>query len=277
MRPSRRINSNTHSMLEPNSVHPLVFLETTIQIDRIIGLQERRDAIRSNLDGKRACTSGHVLGEFNRTLIRDAIAFRDLVLSSSSVGEAVKRLNNYDRRYPRTINLLATLGFDGDRQNTIDRLEKFIDWQARDLFWEFIDRNASTDAVGCVLKDWLPERNEAGHYDSVALKCLKTNPPNCSIREFIDKNREIISDFIDKADQATEGNVQRAGKALGSILHGTDSPFGERSNCYWIADTMIVLESHPDAMVYSTDSDVVVICGILGRHSYEEDLPSSGD
>lgn len=264
-------------MPESNRVTALVFLETTIQIDRIIGLQERRNAIRSNLDGKRVCTSGHVLGEFNRTLIRDAIAFRDLVLSSSSVEEAVKRLSNYGRSYPRTIELLATLGFDRDRQNTIDRLEKFIDWQAHDHFWESIDRDASTDAVGCVLKDWLPERNEADHYNSLALKCLKSTPPNCSIEDFIDKNQGVISDFINKADQTTEDNVRRAGKALEAILRGADSPFGERSNCYWIADTMIVLESHPDAMVYSADSDIAAICEILGRNSYEEDLPSSGD
>ena len=264
-------------MLDSNSVGTLVFLETTIQIDRIIGLQERRNAIRANLDGKRVCTSGHVLGEFNRTIIKDAIAFRNLVLSSSSVEEAIKRLNSYGRSYPRSIELLATLGLDGDRQNTVDRLEKFIDWQAHDHFWESVDRNASTDTVGCVLKDWLPERNEADNYNLAALKCPKNNPPDCSINEFIEKTRAVISDFINKADQTTEGNVQKAGKALEAILHGTDSPFGERPNCYLIADTMIVLESHPDAMVYSKDSDIAAICGILGRNSYEEELPSLGD
>ena len=125
----------------------VVFLETTIQIDRVIGTQDRRNSIRYNIEHRRVCTSGHVLGEFNKTLIRDAVTFRDLLVSSPNFGEAVKRLQRYDRRFPRTVDLLATLGFDGEKQTALERLENFIEWQAHDHFWESVDRIASSDDV----------------------------------------------------------------------------------------------------------------------------------
>ena len=66
-------------------------------------------------------------------------------------------------------------------------------------------------------------------------------------------------------------NVAAAAAALHAILTGTDVPFGERSNCYSISDTMIVLESPPDSEVYSTDGDVHAICEILRKTIYSEE------
>ena len=88
-------------MSEPTLDERPLFLETTTQVDRVIGTQNRRNTIRHNIQNRRLCTSGHVLGEFNKTLILDAITFRNLLLSSPNVEEAVKRLQRYDRRFPR--------------------------------------------------------------------------------------------------------------------------------------------------------------------------------
>ena len=247
-----------------------VFLETTIQIDRIIGKQERRDTIRHNLQSQRLSTSGHVLNEFNKTLLRDAITFRELLLSSPDVGEAVLRLNKYDRKYGRTVGLLARLGFDNSKQNTLARLEEFIEWRAHDHFWNSIEQSDCTDKVGCMPKNWTPEQNENGDYDISRLKCLKASPPPCKVLEFIREKESLIADFVAGTQSCSRENVHKAGQALDHILKDLDSPYGERSNCYLIADTMIVLESRIDSKMYSKDRDVQEICEILGRLSYTE-------
>ena len=257
-------------MVETSSDTPFVFLETTIQIDRIIGTQEQRDTIRRNLRGHRLTTSGHVLNEFNKTLLRDALTFRDLLQSSPDVGEAVKRLSRYSRKYARTVDLLATLGFENDKQVTIERLEDFIEWRAEFHFWDSIDRGDCTDDVGCVLKDWVPVQDETGNYDLNSLKCLKQSPPPCAVLQFIEERSALIGNFVATSNQSSNENVRKAGQALENILDGLDSPYGERSNCYLIADTMIVLESRSDSEVYSKDGDVREICGLLGRRSYME-------
>ena len=247
-----------------------VFLETTIQIDLIIGRKERRDEIRHNLVGKQVSTSGHVLGEFNKTLIMDAITFRNLLISSDSVEDAVKRLRRYDRRFPRTVDLFATLGIDNDKQNTIDRLEKFIEWQAYECFWEFISAQKYVDRVGCKLKEWKPQNDGTNGYDTTGLKCLKDNPSSCKILSFIEANRAILENFVQYSKESNRRNIRRAATALENILSGAETPFGERSNCYAITDTMIVLESLADSQVYSTDGDVEIICQVIGRRKYQE-------
>ena len=65
-------------------------------------------------------------------------------------------------------------------------------------------------------------------------------------------------------------NVAKAASAFDGILSGQDVPFGERSNCYVISDTLIVLEAPADAEIYSTDGDVHAICDIVGQPQYSE-------
>lgn len=248
-----------------------LFLETTIQISRVIAQDRQRATIRLNTLGRRLCTSGYVLAEYNRTLIKDAITFHKLLLTSPSVAEAVKRSAKYpqNRKFPRTMVLLATLGFDEDKQNTLDRIERFIDWQAHDLFWESIDAARSIDEVGCVHSQWQAELQETGQYDLEGLRCVKAKPPACGIMTFIEKNRRELDNFISAASTCSRPNVAKAAEAFDRILSGQDTPFGERS-CYRVADVLIVLEAPSDAEIYSTDGDVHAICGIIGKLLYAE-------
>lgn len=249
----------------------ILFLETTIQIDRVIGGQDQRDIIRRNTHGQCLCTSGYVLAEYNRTLIKDAITFRNLLLTSPDVDEAIKRFGKYpqNRKFPRLMFLLATLGFDKEKQNILDRLQKFIDWQAYDLFWDSIDRARSIDEVGCAHSKWQVKQGETGQYDTDGLKCLKASPPACGVTNFVEKNRSVLEKFVSTGCSSSRANVVKAAKLFDNILNGRDVPFGIQ-NCYVISDTLIVLEAFSEAYVYSTDGDIHVICEIIGNRRYSE-------
>lgn len=241
-----------------------LFLETTVQIDRVIGTDARRRAIRASTRNRPLCTSGHVLGEFNRTLIRDAIIFRDLLRTSPDVGDAVKRLPSFiPRRTKRTVDLLASLGFDNDKQLTLERLEMFIEWRGHDHFWDSIADH--TSEVGCVLQSWTSEPDGNGDYDLDGLKCLKNRPPSCKVMPFIERNREALESLVASGKQSNRDNVVSAANAFEGILAGDDVPYGEKSNCYRISDTLIALEAPDEAEIYSTDGDVKIICEILGK------------
>ena len=253
--------------------YPL-FLETTIQIERVIGPQNERDKIRLSVKGHRVCTSGHVLGEYKRTLIQDAIVFLNLVKTSPNVGEAVKRLAKYrpyGRKFSRTMTLLETLGRDGDKENTIDRLEQFIEWRAIDYFWEDVDRSYFRDEVRCVLRSWQPEVSGDGSYNTDGLRCLKNNPPHCEIKDFICDHKDDLEMLAVAVCRHERTNVRRAAQALTSILADDDVPFGERSNCPAISDALIVLEAPSEAAIYTTDGDVKAICAVLGRRTHRVD------
>lgn len=248
-----------------------IFLETTVQIRRIIGDQQERDRIRRNIDGKRLCTSGHVLAEFNRTLIKDAITFRNLLLTSPDVGEAVKRFGKYpqNRKFPRLVFLLATIGFDNDKQNILDRLETYIEWKLSDLFWESIDRGCYADEVKCPHREWQAEQQETGTYSIDGLRCQKDSPPTCGVADFIKTNKTTLEQFVPAARVCSRSNVREAADLFDAILNGIASPFGMR-NCYSISDTLIVLEAPAEAEVYSIDGDIHAICKLLSRSKYSE-------
>ena len=249
----------------------LIFLETTVQIGRVIGDQQERERIRHNLDGQRLCTSGHVLAEFNRTLVKDAATFRNLLLTSPDVGEAVKRFGRYPktRKFPRLIFLLATIGFDKDKQNTLDRLQTYIEGKLHDLFWESIDQEYYTDGVRCAHRQWQAEQDESGAYNTDGLRCSKASPPACGVADFIDINRSAFQQFASAARACPRINVSKAAELLDAILNGTESPFGMQ-NSYIISDVLIVLEAPSEAEIYSTDGDIHTICEILNKSKCSE-------
>lgn len=58
---------------------PHVFLDTTIQIERLTATRARRAQLTAQLAGKEVVTSTYVLGEFLRTLVKDCITLYTLV------------------------------------------------------------------------------------------------------------------------------------------------------------------------------------------------------
>lgn len=259
-------------MCAVSSTDKVLFLETTIQVDRVIGTLERRQTIRRNTDGRHLCTSGYVLAEYNRTLIRDAITFRDILRTSPSVDDAILRSRKYSRsrKFLRMISILAHLGIDKDKQTTLERLEDFIEWKALDHFWESIDKSCCVDEVKCALRLWEALLGETGEYEITGLKCQRAMPVRCNVQDFIEKNRDILKGFVSTASGHSNSGIAEAAEAFQAILEGRDVPFGERS-CYRLGDTLIVLEASSESDIYSSDGDIRDICEILGRSLHKEE------
>lgn len=249
-----------------------VFLETTIQIDKVIGEQDTRDTIRHNLDKRVACTCGHVLAEYKKTLVKDAITFRNLLLTSPDVSTAVIRFGSRysrSRKYPRVINLLENLGRDQDKYNTLARLESFIDWQAEDHFWESIEPSLCVDNIKCPRQHWQPSKDPTGQYDTEGLRCLKGTSTKCAVSEFIQQKAVATGQLIKSGQTSARPSIVNAAALFKRILSKTDVPYGEK-NCYALSDALIVLEALPEHDVYSHDQDVHEICKILGHSSHKE-------
>lgn len=248
-----------------------LFLETSTQIKKVIGEQRIRDEIRRNLNNQMVCTSGHVLAEYKKTLVRDAVTFRNLLLTSPTVGDAVKRFGtsySRTRKYKRVIDLLETLGRDADKEKTLTRLESFIEFQAEDHFWESIDRTQFIDQIKCPRQHWEPERDVNNLYPIAGIKCLKNDKPDCIVNSFIEQKEGLIKQFTNSVTPNERQSLIDASDLLKSILAKQDVPYGE-TNCYKISDLLIVLESPEACEIYSFDKDIYEICVIFNRPCYE--------
>lgn len=74
-----------------------LFLDTTVQIDRIFGSCKKREAIQEVCAGKECCCSTYVLGEFYANIVYDAICVCHFLLQEDDLNEAERRITDFPR------------------------------------------------------------------------------------------------------------------------------------------------------------------------------------
>ncbi len=77
---------------------PALFLDITIQIERIVGDRTRQSALRNELANYRLVTSTYVLGEYLRTLVKDAIQLHRLVVQHTHLDEVITYLGRHPNK-----------------------------------------------------------------------------------------------------------------------------------------------------------------------------------
>lgn len=235
-----------------------LFLETSVQVDRVIGDRDTQGAILRNCRGCTLVSSFRVLGEFIDTLIHDTVILHRLIADSPSVGEALRRFSKFPglrfrpRRQQRAIALFGNMTEEGEapREEVLARLERMIDWQLLARFHDELSHVVNHS--DCVKARWKPQRLGAS-YDMSGLRCVKENPPDCRIAPFLEEQRLTLESLVHALGRvvARDKGLREARAALQKVLAGTDVPFG--TNCYVLADTIIALEAPDDAPIYTTN------------------------
>ncbi len=112
-----------------DKVQPL-FLETTIQGEKIFAERARREYIRKNLEDKKVCTSAFVLNQFKKTFLNSVIYYHTLLIDSPDPQTALRRATRYSERiHKRITQIYATLCDEekNDREAILERLEMWIE------------------------------------------------------------------------------------------------------------------------------------------------------
>src|SRR3989338_9320470 len=107
----------------------ILFLETTIQGERIFGEIARKNQIQRNLNGKKVCSSTFVLNQFQNTFLSSAIDYYNLLVDSENPHTALRRSTKYrERIHKRITQIFATLcdEVENDNDAALERLETWI-------------------------------------------------------------------------------------------------------------------------------------------------------
>lgn len=249
----------------------LIFLETTIQADRVVGTVDRKQTVANNLSGRTLISSTCVLGEFIDTFVHDAVIFRKLVADSPSTNDALKRLQVYrERTTKRAISIFASITDSGsmDKLDVLDVLDRWIDWELIDRFHQGLA--AVVEGAGCA-KAWASAVEDDGGYRIEGLSYTKAAPPDCRIEAFLNEHRDELQKIVAALERLSSRDVEQDRMLQTSqiVLDGLDTPFGR--NCQSIKDIVIGLEAPQQSEIYTRNRiHFEPICAALSKTLHQE-------
>ena len=258
--------------------HPReIFLETSIQIERIWGALKRREQIRDVLAGAHVFTSSYVFMEFRRTVLQAVAYVLTIVRQMQRDGENVIDLSELMRKVAvgrgirfsvRTIQrVILVLSYILSSFPTpfvesdvlIDYLELQLAWRLKELFFEGVSGYIIHTDCGLVRPE-VP----VGDYVQSRLSC-NAKTATCALVSFLSQHQEKLRALEDALAAAPPDEINpRTLAALKRVNADVTKAFGEKT-CWSLGDVIIALETPDDTQIYTTDRHFDLICSVLGK------------
>lgn len=258
---------------------PTLFLDTTIQIERVVGSRARQTALRSELANYRLITSAYVLGEYLRTIVKDAIQLHRLIAQNAYLDDVMtqiaQRLNK--REASRMLLILgALLRADGQpdgrldaaaRNDLLDRLARYIEISLPNRFTlgiaELLDHTRCGLAQEHPLACQIPSASHSSY--RLRSQCVR-HVRECDLAELLRDRWPVEVEMLAQglAGEA-DAALARMGRLAGEIL--ADPILARGRNCTWyLGDMIIALELPQNAALYTTNHrHFAPLLAILGK------------
>lgn len=264
---------------------PALFLETTIQIERIVGSNASQAALRNELAGYRLVTSAYVLGEYLRTLVKDAAQLHHIITRQTSLAGVMTYLGQHPnkRESSRMMLIFGALlrttrtpetQFDvNTRLGLLDRLSRYLEISLTSQF--MIDIVELIDSTHCglaserpVLRDALPGSVPLYHLRSQCVRHIR----ECDLAEHLAEQwQPELRALAQGLAQETDPALMRIHQLIQQIIRNPILARGR--NCTWyLGDMIIALELPSEIPLYTTNRrHFVPLLNILGKklHSVE--------
>jgi len=259
-----------------------IFIETSIQIERILGRRARKEQIQAVLESAKVSTSSYVWMEFRRTALQAMAYLLTIIRQMQQEGEAdiffselMKRVASgtaigYSQRVLQRVLLaygyiLETFPYSPVRATTlIDYLEFNIEYLIPARFFQRIDEFITN--IDC---DLVRPNISIGDYFQSRLSC-NAAAAQCSLVDFLVCHQSeliVLEHVLTQAnpDQINPGALA----ALRRVNLDVTKAKGERT-CWALSDIIIALEASDDDLIYTTDNHFDIICAALGKRRFVE-------
>lgn len=237
-----------------------LLLDTTIQIDRIIGSKDRKKSINKLLKDNKLFCSTYVLGEYYTNIVADFVTLYSLFLMDKNIGETGKRINEvvFGRSQSRVAklyaNILAMCEFDIEEIE--DSFLLYMDLIQDEFFLNLEEVINTTDCPRAnkkiVFEDERPILSQ--------VSCTK-NKEICSVCQLWAQSKDEIKNLV--ASSAVDEKIR-------DILNAAqlDEKNYRGKNCMTLGDTIISLEAcknERDLVICSSNKkDFQPICDAIG-------------
>lgn len=252
-----------------------VFLETTVQIRRLLYAPSIRQTIQGTLQAYETLTSTYVWMEVQRTVGQDFRYLIDLILDRQP--PTIPRLISYlgesrgifsSRSLGRMIQIVAQL-LDELHDPAIEPIEvvyllrRQCTWMLHHEFFVGVDHVLDTTMCDLVRPDYTVVTGGR-------MSCRRETA-RCALPDLLNDHADALQQLQADTSALTALNA-RTRRALREITSDPNQAKGER-NCWSLGDLIIVLECPPDAALWSTNlSHFEPLCRVLGRLLFRPDV-----
>lgn len=243
---------------------PTLFLDTTIQIERVVSSTQRRAQLQETLANYRLITSTYVLGEFLRTLVKDAVQLHHRIEQYTHLDEVITNLGQHPnkREASRMMLLLETL-LRAERTTPTpavaaqmrvqvqERLARSVKFALVDHFLFGIDELLDSTQCGLARERPTVAASANAAFFHLRSQCIRA-VRECDLAERIETWRPQLEAIAAGLAQESDPILVRMGQLARQII---DDPIVARGrNCTWyLGDLVIALELPADVPLYTTN------------------------
>lgn len=252
-----------------------VFLDTSIQIERILGAKQQQREIEHQLTRANCqfVSSHYVFMEFQRSIIADHVHVHNQVFQHDDWEETVVRLRSGVRTYrPRALARMMQIftrtmvASQMQREIALNLLKVQIERELTKRFWRSV--KPLHDPITCDLVQKGSTRHHDGSF-TVADSCRKATAA-CHLPHFLAQRQTqliIIADYLAAHPHCIK-DQERAERILRSTIENSQEALGQ-SACWPLGDIIIALQVPPDAKLWTLDADMAPLTNALGLALYE--------
>lgn len=252
-----------------------VFLDTSLQIERMIGALAQQEALETHLAraGHRFVSSHYVFMEFQRAVLADYVRVYHTLLQHPSWVDAAYALRSGPLAYrPRSLGRclhMLTQIMDASSlraDHALAALQLQIQYELPAHFWRHVQPIGDLihcDLVGAGVKFHANQRF------TVADSCRKEMAA-CALPDFLADHRaelEIIAAYLTAHPQAVKEQA-RLERLVCIVIDDPRAALGQ-SACWPLGDLIIALQALPNAQLWTIDADFQPIAQALGLSLYK--------
>lgn len=252
-----------------------VFLDTSVQVERLIGPPAHKAAIERQLmmPDFGAVTSHYVLMEFQRSVMADYVQVYNQILYRQTwelVAQSLRSSGTAQRprALGRCLQILTEVMVQSqlDRVDALNLLQVTIRYGLRRRFWQYVA--PIDDAIRCDLVAAGPKMGHDGSY-AVPASCRKQTAA-CLLPAFLaahTRKLHTLLDYLTAHSQCIK-DQPRVEQSLRKVLLDPQAALGQRT-CWPLGDIIIALQIPPNTALWTRDPDFVPVAAALEIPLYQ--------
>lgn len=251
----------------------VVLLDTSIQIERMMGTLAKQEALETHLALKshRFVSTQYVFMEFQRAVLADYVRVYHALLQHRNWEDAAYALRSGPLAYRtralgRCLHILTQIMSSSSLRpaHALEALQLHIQFELPVRFWRQVE--PLPDPIGCDLVAAGIKRHAQRF--TVADSCRKEQAA-CHLPDFLADHRvelQTIAAYLVAHPQVVKEQA-RLERLVRTVIDDPRSALGQ-SSCWPLGDIIIALQALPDTQVWTIDADFQPIAQALGLSLY---------